>query len=98
MSVRVRLAFPYRKLVGRDEVELDLDSPAKVREILKMVAERYPGFKEYADKGTDEQISTHMVVLLQDKVLRMEDVVESGATLQVMAPIAGGSGTEPDSA
>jgi len=93
MSVRVRLAFPYRKLVGREEVELDLDSPAKVREILRMVAERYPGFKEYADKGTDEQIATHMVVLLQDKVLRLEDLVEAGATIQIMAPIAGGSRT-----
>lgn len=92
MSVKVRLAFPYRKLVGKEEVELDLNSPTKVKDILRMVSERYPGFKDYADKDTDERMATHMVILLQDKVLRLEDLVESGATIQIMAPIAGGSG------
>lgn len=90
MAVRVRLAFPYRKLVGREEVELEVNSSTKVRDILRMISERYPGFKEYADKGTDEQMATHMVILLQDQVLRLDDPVESDATIQIMAPIAGG--------
>lgn len=90
MAVRVRLAFPYRKLVGREEIELEVNSSTKVRDILRMISERYPGFKEYADKGTDEQMATHMVILLQDQVLRLDDPVESDATIQIMAPIAGG--------
>jgi len=90
MSVKVRLSFPYRKLVGKEEVELDLNSPTKVRDILKMVSEKHPGFKDFADKDTDEKIATHMVILLQDKVLRLEDSVEAGETIQIMAPVAGG--------
>jgi molybdopterin converting factor small subunit len=90
MPVKVRLSFPYRKLVGKEEVELDLNSPTKVRDILRMVSEKYPGFKDFADKDTDEKIATHMVILLQDKVLRLEDSVEAGETIQIMAPVAGG--------
>jgi len=90
MTVKVRFSYPYRKLVGKDEVELEVNGSTKVRELLRMVAERHPGFKEYADKGSDEQMSTHMVILLQDRVLRLEDAVEPGMTIQLMAPIAGG--------
>jgi molybdopterin converting factor small subunit len=90
MSVRVRLAFPYRKLVGKEEVELDLNSPTKVRDILRMVSERYPGFRDYAEKGTDEKIAPHMVILLHDRVLRLDDSVEAGETIQIMPPVAGG--------
>jgi molybdopterin converting factor small subunit len=90
MAVRVRLAFPYRKLVGREVVELEVNSSTRVRDLLSMISERYPGFKEYSDKGTDEQMATHMVILLQDQVLRLDDPVESDATIQIMAPIAGG--------
>ncbi|MFH0871005.1 MAG: MoaD/ThiS family protein [bacterium] len=95
MSLKVRLAFPYRKLVGKEEVELDLDSPTKVKEILRMISDKYPGFRYYAEKGTDEQIATHMVILHHDRVLRLDDLVEGGATIQIMAPIAGGQGTLP---
>jgi molybdopterin converting factor small subunit len=91
MPVKVRLAFPYRKVVGREEVELDLHSPTRVKDIIRMVSERYPGFKEYADEGANEEkIATHMVILLQDKVLRLEDLVDSDSTIQIMVPIAGG--------
>jgi molybdopterin converting factor small subunit len=90
MSVKVRLSFPYCKLVGKEEVELDLNSPTKVKDILRMVSETHPGFKEYAEKGTDEKIAPHMVILLHDRVLRLDDFVEAGETIQIMAPVAGG--------
>jgi molybdopterin converting factor small subunit len=90
MSVKVRFAFPYRKLVGKEEVELDLHSPTKVRDILRMVSEKYPGFKDYAEKATDEKIATHMVILLHDRVLRLDDSVEAGQAIQIMPPVAGG--------
>ena len=90
MSVRVRFSYPYRKLVGVEEVELDLTGPSKVKEVLNLLAERHPEFKDYMGKTSDEQMAAHMVILQQDRVLRLEDLVEGGQTIQIMAPVAGG--------
>lgn len=90
MSVKVRLSYPYRKLVGKEEVELNLTGPAKVKEILQLLSERHPRFKDYVEKTPDEQMAAHMVILQQDRVLRLEDLVEGGQTIQIMAPVAGG--------
>ena len=85
----IRLFGPFEKLAGK-EITLELERPMTLRELIGRLSTRFPGFALYAEKTNDAELSAHVAFVKDGRVLKLEDRVEKGDTLQVLLPVTGG--------
>ena len=86
----VRFFKPFDELAGKKEIELDLQKPVPVRELLGTLEKRIPSFQPYVRKAGDEVQSFFVILVRGDEVLKLEDLVEDGDVVKVLPPISGG--------
>jgi molybdopterin converting factor small subunit len=88
--MKVRFFKPFDELSGREEVDLNLKGPVRVRELLGMIEKQVPSFKPYLRKEKDEILNFFVVLVRGDEILRLNDQVSDKDTIKVLPPISGG--------
>jgi len=88
--MKIRFFKPFDELSGRDEIDLDLEKPVKVKEILGMIEKKVPPFQKFLRKDEDEVLNFFVVLVRGDEILKLDDTVQNRDTVKVLPPISGG--------
>jgi len=88
--MRVRFFKPFDELSGRDEIDLDLKRPVKVKEVLGMIEREVPSFQRFLRKEKDEVLNFFVVLVRGDEILKLNDTVEDKDIVKILPPISGG--------
>jgi molybdopterin converting factor small subunit len=88
--MKVRFFKPFDELSGRDEIDLDLKRPVKVKEVLGMIERDVPSFQRFLRKEKDEVLNFFVVLVRGDEILKLNDTVEDKDIVKVLPPISGG--------
>ena len=86
----VTLYPPYRALAGQDTVTLDVSGEVTLRQLLELLAERYPDFREYVDVPSDEFLWGQLIVHVNDDIVGMNSRIRPNDKVELLPPIAGG--------
>jgi molybdopterin synthase sulfur carrier subunit len=95
MRVRVRFFTRLKEVVGRDELELDVEERADVGVVLRKLSERYgEKFAALLYEGNERMLATHLQVLLDgSNVLGLNGLktrLKGGSELAIIPLIMGG--------
>jgi molybdopterin converting factor small subunit len=88
--MKVRFFKPFDELSGRDEIDLDLKRPVKVKEVLGMIEREVPSFQRFLRKEKDEVLNFFVVLVRGDEILKLNDTVQDKDVIKVLPPISGG--------
>ena len=88
--MKVRFFKPFDELSGKEEIDLDLKRPMPVKELLGIIAEKFPSFKPYLRKEKDEILNFFVVLVRGDEILKLQDVIYDGDMIKILPPISGG--------
>lgn len=79
--IRVRFFARYAELVGREELEVPLPSPATVAEVVRLAKDKLPAAR---------QIPERPLAALNQQHVRLEAAVRDGDEVALLPPLAGG--------
>ena len=88
--MKVQFFKPFDELSGREEMDLNLKEPKKVKEILGMIEKEVPSFQRFLRKDKDEVLNFFVVLVRGGEILKLNDTVQNGDTVKVLPPISGG--------
>jgi molybdopterin converting factor small subunit len=88
--VKIQFFKPFDELSGREEIDLDLKEPLKVKEVLGMIEREVPSFRRFLQKEKDEVLNFFVVLVRGGEILKLNDTVQNGDTVKVLPPISGG--------
>ena len=88
--MKVRFFKPFDEISGRDEMDLDLKGPARVKEVLGAIEKKVPTFHRYLRKEKDEVLNFFVILVRGDEILKLNDWVQDQDTVKVLPPISGG--------
>ena len=80
---------PYDKLAEK-KVRMTLEDSLKLKDVLMMIADRYPGLARYCHAGNDTALSSHMTIIRNGTHLKLADKVHDEDTLSFLLPATGG--------
>jgi molybdopterin converting factor small subunit len=89
-KMKVRFFKPFDEISGRDEMDLDLKGPARVKEVLGAIEKKVPTFQRYLRKEKDEVLNFFVILVRGDEILKLNDWVQDQDTVKVLPPISGG--------
>ncbi|KPK93657.1 MAG: hypothetical protein AMJ94_02690 [Deltaproteobacteria bacterium SM23_61] len=89
-SMKVQFFKPFDELSGREEMDLNLKEPRKVKEVLGMIEKEVPSFQQFLRKDKDEVLNFFVVLVRGGEILKLNDTVQNGDTVKVLPPISGG--------
>lgn len=81
---------PFDEISGKKEMQIDLRSPATVKELLKILAEKVPSFQGYLKKEGDEITNFFVVLVRGDEILKLKDIVYEKDVIKIFPPVSGG--------
>ena len=88
--MKIQFFKPFDELSGREEIDLDLKGPLKVKEVLGMIEREVPSFGRFLQKEKDEVLNFFVVLVRGGEILKLNDTVRNGDTVKVLPPISGG--------
>lgn len=88
--MKVRFFKPFDELSGKEEIDLNLKGPLKVKDLLGVIEEKVPSFKPYIRKERDEVMNFFVILVRGDEILKLTDVVQEKDIIKVLPPISGG--------
>ena len=88
--MKVQFFKPFDELSGREEMDLNLKEPRKVKEVLGMIEKEIPSFQRFLRKDKDEVLNFFVVLVRGGEILKLNDTVQNGDTVKVLPPISGG--------
>jgi MoaD family protein len=88
--MKVRFFKPFDELSGRDEIDLDLKRPVKVKEVLGMIEKEVPSFQRFLRKEKDEVLNYFVVLVRGDEILKLNDTLQDKDIVKILPPISGG--------
>jgi len=88
--MKIRFFKPFDELAGKEEIDIDLEKPMPVKELLGLIEARVPSFRPYVRKEGDEILSFFVILVREDEVLKLEDLVSERDVVKVLPPISGG--------
>lgn len=83
MQVTVRLAEPFWRAVGQRDLALDLESDARVSDLLAVLRNRYPALGR-------ELAETRASIFVGEAEVGLEVVLNPGDHVHLVWPVAGG--------
>jgi len=90
-SIKVVFASPFREIVGGRGLELAVEGPLTVREILERLVRQFPPLEKFVPRVKDEVIFWgSLVPMKDDKILKPDAPVQPGETLYFYPPLSGG--------
>jgi|GEM_PF-1124729 len=88
--MRVELSQAFEKMAGRPCLEIWLQGPTLMREVLELVARECEVFDKYLLYQDDALLGAHLSVFSAGKFLKLDDPVHDGDTLKLFLPVTGG--------
>jgi len=88
--MKVQFFKPFDELSGREEMDLNLKEPRKVKEILGMIEKEVPSFRRFLQKEKDEVLNFFVVLVREGEILKLNDTVQNKDTVKIFPPISGG--------
>ncbi|MBU1157502.1 MAG: hypothetical protein KJ921_16750 [Proteobacteria bacterium] len=88
--MRVELSQAFEKMAGRPCLEIGLQGPTPIREVLELLAREYGVFTKYLLYQDDALLGAHLSVFSSGKFLKLDDPVDDGDTLKLLLPVTGG--------
>lgn len=88
--MRITFYPPYRNAVGSDVLELTMDDGATVRDLLRVLGERYPLFTELAQARSDEFLWGQLTVHINEDLAGLDTRLNPADLIDLLPPIAGG--------
>ncbi|MCB2190806.1 MAG: hypothetical protein KQI62_04530 [Deltaproteobacteria bacterium] len=88
--MRVELSQAFEKLAGTSCIEINLQSPIAMREVLRLLARDYEVFSKYLRYQNDALLGAHLSVFSSGKFLKLDDLVDDGDDLKLFPPVTGG--------
>ncbi|MCC6039414.1 MAG: MoaD/ThiS family protein [Thermofilum sp.] len=73
----------FRDIAARREERVELPGGARLRDLVRVLSERYNGLKEYLERGD-------FIALVNGKVAELEEEVPDNSEVVIMPPISGG--------
>ena len=83
---------PYRAMIGSEQLELEVPNGASLRQVLEMLAERHPPFREFARAPSSEFLWGQLIVHVNDDIAGLDTLIQPTDRLDLLPPIAGGLG------
>lgn len=80
----------FRNFISQDVIEVDLEGPINVRNLLLKVSKNFPIFKEISSLKNDEELRSRIIIMKNDGVVKLEDMLDDGDCLSILPPMAGG--------
>ena len=90
MRVEVVAYPPYRAGLRSGAFTLELPEGSKLRDVLRVLAERSAEFEPLAKARKDEWLWGQLLVHAHGEIVRLDDPVHDGDCLELLPPIAGG--------
>jgi len=83
LEVTVKYISLFRDITARREERVKLPEGARLRDLVRMLSERYSGLREYLENGG-------FVALVNGKVAELEEELLENSEVVLMPPISGG--------
>jgi molybdopterin converting factor small subunit len=81
---------PYRAGLGAGTLHLEVPDGTKLRDVLRVLAQRSREFEPWAGAPKDEWLWGQLLVHVRGEIVRLDDPLEDGDRLELLPPIAGG--------
>ncbi|HEY0583281.1 MAG TPA: MoaD/ThiS family protein [Chloroflexota bacterium] len=81
---------PYRAGLGAGTLNLDVPAGTKLREVLRLLAQRSQEFEPLANARGDEWLWGQLLVHVRGEMVRLDEPLHDGDCLELLPPIAGG--------
>jgi molybdopterin converting factor small subunit len=81
---------PYRAGLGAEPMRLELPDGSTLGDVLRELARRDRAFTSYATANRDEWLWGQLLVHLCGELVRLDDRLSDGDSLELLPPIAGG--------
>jgi hypothetical protein len=85
----LRFYGPFLKM-AEPEADIALLEPVPLRELIRILANRYPALRSYAAYETDEALGAHAAFVAHGRVLKLSDPVDDSDEVNVLLPMVGG--------
>jgi len=79
----VKYVSLFRDIAAKKEESIELPGGARLRDLIRVLSERYSGLGEYLERG-------EFVALVNGKVAELEEELPDNSEVVVMPPISGG--------
>ncbi|MGI6129558.1 MAG: MoaD/ThiS family protein [bacterium] len=88
--MRVVFYPPYDTLIGRSELNIDVEN-ITLWELLLNIGQNYPNFnKELPTESSDEALRARMLPIGNGHIYSVNDVLSPDATVKLFPPVFGG--------
>ena len=81
--VNIRFFAVMKKLCGREQMEIKIDGPTTLRDILNKVEKEVPKIREIIKEGRS-------LISINQELANEETIVRSGDEIALLPPFAGG--------
>ncbi len=90
MRVSVVAYPPFRAGLGAEPIHLDVPEGAKLRDLLRVLAQRSRELEPLAQARGDEWLWGQLLVHVRGEMVRLDEPLHEGDCLELLPPIAGG--------
>ncbi len=96
-AVRIRLIPypPYRASLGPGPIELEMPEGSTLRDALRQLAAGSRDVASLAEARSDEWLWGQLIAHRRGEMVRLDEPLGDGDTLELLPPIAGGAPREP---
>ncbi|MEM2210341.1 MAG: MoaD/ThiS family protein [Nitrososphaerales archaeon] len=85
----IKYYAPFDKLMGKREEELEIEgNEIKVSDFIKNLIKR--GKLSNISMESDEALSSHLLILIDSNVAKLNDIIHDGSIVSIVPPISGG--------
>jgi len=85
----LRFLGPFKEL-SQKEISIVLERPITLGELVELLSQRYEGFRSYAEKKNDLDLSAHLAFIQKGRILKLADLLQDDDLLEVVLPATGG--------
>lgn len=91
MKITLLLGAPLDELVKSKEISLTFDQDqVTVRDLLERMLQCYGSFESYLPEISTDSIWNFLMLTRNDKVIRLETLLQDNDTIQIRLPLEGG--------
>jgi hypothetical protein len=87
--VQFKFFGPLKSIAG-EGLEIELEHPATLRDLLSALPERLHRLIPYGEKTTDAQLLANLSFFKDNQMMRIDDPIETDDTILVLLPPTGG--------
>jgi molybdopterin converting factor small subunit len=90
MRVEVVAYPPYRTGLGAGQLQLDLPDGSTLRDLLRCLGRRSREMGGFAAARHDEWLWGQLLVHARGEIVRLDDTLHDGESIELLPPISGG--------